>query len=106
LWQDYRDRGVQVLVIDVKESREDTETYVKRSKFTFPVLMDSDGSVAAQYAPSSVLPDLPRSDVVIASNLIIDADGIIRFMSLLDTTSFDAKLVALKARLDKMLAAD
>lgn len=106
MWQDYRDRGVQVLVIDVKESREDTEVYVERSKFTFPVLLDSDGSVAARYAPASVLPELPREDVVIASNLIIDADGIIRFMSLLDTTSFDARLVALKARLDEMLASE
>jgi peroxiredoxin len=94
---------VQVIVIDVKESREDTETYVKRSKFTFPVLLDSDGAVAASYAPASILPDLPRSDVVIASNLIIDSDGVIRFMSLLDTTSFDARLVALRKVLDELL---
>lgn len=91
-------------MIDVKESPEDTKRYVERSRFTFPVLLDADGSVAASYAPESVLPDLTRSDVVIASNLIIDADGVIRFMSLLDTTSFDAKLVALKAKLDELLA--
>ena len=104
LWQDYRDRGVQVLVIDVKESPEATAVFAERSKFTFPVLLDADGAVAAAYAPSNVLPDLPRSDVVVASNLIIDAEGVIRFMSLLDTTSFDAKLVQLKAKLDEMLA--
>lgn len=95
-----------MLVIDVKEGPEDTRKYVERSRFTFPVLLDADGSVAATYAPASVLPDLPRSDVVIASNLIIDSKGIIRFMSLLDTGSFDARLVALKAKLDEMIAAD
>jgi hypothetical protein len=31
-------------------------------------------------------------------------DGIIRFMSLLDTAAFDARLVALKATLDELLA--
>ncbi len=88
----------------MKESTEDTELYAKRSNFTFPVLLDSEGSVAAAYAPSSVLPDLLRSDVVVASNLIIDPKGVIRFMSLLDTTSFDAKLVALREKLEELIA--
>lgn len=104
MWKDYRDRDVQVLVIDVKETREEAARFAERSKFTFPVLLDADGAVAAAYAPREVLPELPRSDVVIASNLIIDGEGIIRFMSLLDTTAFDARLVALKATLDELLA--
>lgn len=91
-------------MIDVKESEEDTRKWADRAGFTFPVLLDSDGSVAARYAPAEVLPDLPRSDVPIASNLIIDRDGIIRFYTLLDTTSFDAKLVELEARLKELLA--
>lgn len=95
---------MQVLVIDVKETAEDAAKFATRSKFTFPVLLDRDGAVAAAYAPRDVLPDLPRSDVVIASNLVIDREGIIRFMSLLDTASFDARLVALKATLDEILA--
>ena len=105
MWQTYQDRGVQVLVIDVLETPEATRTYAERNGFTFPVLLDADGQVAASYAPPDVLPDLPRDQVPIASNLIIDAEGTIRFMSLLDTTAFDAKLVALTAKLDEMLAA-
>ncbi len=92
-----------MLVIDVKESVEDTTTYAKRSKFSFPILLD-DGTTAARYAPADVLPDLPRDEVVIASNLIIDEEGTIRFMSLLDTRTFDAKLVALKGVLDEILS--
>ena len=92
-----------MLVIDVMETPEATATYVERSGFTFPVLLDADGSVTETYAPEGVLPDLPRNQVPIASNLIIDEQGLIQFYSLLDTTSFDAKLVELTARLDELL---
>ena len=40
---------------------------------------------------------------MIASNLIIDREGKIRFFSLLDSAHFDAKLVGLRAQLDKLL---
>ena len=73
--------------------------------FTFPVLLDEDGSVAASYAPEGVLPDLPRDQVPIASNIIVDKDGKIQFYSLLDSRNFDAKLIALKERLNGLLAA-
>jgi peroxiredoxin len=78
---------------------------VKQMKFTFPVLLDSDGRVSAAYAPSGVQPDLARDQVPIASNLIIDRDGKVRFYSLLDSVHFDAKLLALTARLDQLLPA-
>jgi len=91
-------------VIDVLETAEATRTYAERWGFTFPVLLDSDGAVAASYAPADVLPDLPRDQVPIASNLIIDRSGRIAFYTLLDTTSFDAKLIALTAKLDELLA--
>jgi peroxiredoxin len=104
LSEEYADRGVQALIIDVEEDREVATVWTKRSGFTFPVLLDSDGSVATSYAPPGVLPDLPRSQVPIASNLIIDPEGRIQFYSLLDSVNFDARLVALRARLDELLA--
>lgn len=104
LWQKYRDRGVQVLVIDVKETPEDTAAYAKRSKFTFPVLLDRDGKVAASYAPPDAQPDLARDAVPVASNLVIDPEGKIRFYDLLDSANFDARLVKLTALIEKLLA--
>ena len=80
------------------------EAWAKRWKFTFPVLLDADGTATERYAPAGVLPDLPRNQVPIASNLIIDREGRIRFFSLLDSANFDARLVALRARLDELLA--
>ena len=92
-------------MIDVLETEEATRTYAERSGFSFPVLLDLDGSVSASYAPEGVLPDLPRDQVPIASNLIIDREGRIQFYTLLDSANFDARLVQLKAELDQLLAA-
>jgi hypothetical protein len=95
---------VQALIIDVMEPEETARAWAQRWKFTFPVLLDADGTVAESYAPAGALPDLPRSQVPIASNLIIDPDGRIRFYTLLDSVNFDARLVALRTRLDELLA--
>lgn len=72
--------------------------------FTIPVLLDTEGEVATRYAPPDAVPDLPRDQVPIGSNLIIDPEGNIAFNSLLDSMNFDAKLIALQARLDELLA--
>lgn len=104
LYNSYRDKGVQVLIIDVKENKDLVAQSFKRFNFSFPVLLDEDGKVAASYAPAGVLPDLARDEVVLASNLVIDREGKIRFYSLLNTTSFDAKLVMVRKKLDELLS--
>ena len=99
----YENRGVQTLAIDVMEAPPVLAGWVKKCKFTFPVLHDPDGKVTEAYAPVGVQPDLPRNQVPIASNLIIDREGKIQFFSLLDSANFDARLIALQARLDQLL---
>jgi peroxiredoxin len=103
LYKDYKDRGVQVFIIDVMEDKEAVERSFKRFNFSFPVLLDTDGKVSASYAPEKVQPDLARHEVPIASNLIIDKDGNIRFYSLLNTSAFDAKLSSLREKLGELL---
>src|SRR5437867_2294280 len=66
-------------------------------------LKSLDGKIATRYAPAGAQPDLPRDQVPIASNLVLDRSGKIRFFSLLDTANFDAKLLALTVRLDALL---
>ncbi len=97
---------MQVLIIDVMENADLVAGWAKKMKFEFPVLLDQDGVVTEEFAPTDVLADLPRNQVPIASNLIIDRSGAIRFFSLLDSAHFDAKLVALRARLDELLSAE
>jgi peroxiredoxin len=93
-----------VFVINVMESKTKASRWTKGLGFTCPVLLDIDGEVATRYAPPGVAPDLPRNQVPIASNLIIDQGGKIRFFSLLDSANFDARLRALTFSLDKLLA--
>jgi peroxiredoxin len=106
LGEEYEDRGVQALVIDVLEDRDRTAAWAKKVQWSIPVLLDLDGKVAEAYAPEGVLPDLPRNQIPIASNLIIDQEGKIQFYSLLDSRHFDAKLIALTARLDELLTSE
>lgn len=104
LYQEYADRNVKVLIIDVKEPRDLVNTKLKEKfNLTFPILLDADGEVAASFAPEDILPDLARDEVMLASNLIIDTKGEIQYMSLLDSKNFDAKLIDLRARLDELL---
>ncbi len=104
IYQDYKDKGVEVLIIDVKEPGDLVQrVLVDRFNLSFPVLLDSDGAVAASFAPTDVLPELARDEVMLASNLLIDPEGKIRFFSLLDTNNFDAKLIELKSKLDELL---
>ena len=104
LYKNYKDKNVAVLIIDVKESRElIKEKLQDKYNFTFPVLIDSDGAVAASYAPKDVLPELSRDEIMLASNLLVDPEGKIQFMSLLDTKNFDVQLIQLKSILDELL---
>lgn len=103
LYKNYRDKGVEVFIVDVKEDKGIVEKSFARLNFSFPVLLDEDGTVSTKYAPAGVQPDLARHEVPLASNLIIDKEGKIRFYSLLNTTAFDAKLTKLKEKLDSLL---
>ena len=105
LHETYGERGVSVLVIDVKEDREQVMAWAARHRWGFPVLLDADGTVTGAYAPE-VHPDLPRDEVPIASNLLIDREGRIQFYSLLDSRRFDAKLAGLERRLAALLEAE
>lgn len=107
LYQSYRDKNVEVIIIDVKEGRDLVKSKLEdKYQLSFPVLLDPDGEVAASFAPVEVLPDLDRDEIMLASNLLIDPEGKIQYMSLLDTKNFDVALKDLKAELDALLAAD
>ena len=102
---DYKDKKVKVLVIDVKEHADLVKARLRdRFNWSFPVLLDTEGKVAAAYAPEELLPDLARDEVMIASNMLIDPEGKIRFMSLLDSRNFDAQLINLKSKLNELLS--
>jgi len=104
IYKEYKDKNVEVLIIDVKEPKALVHEKIKKKfNLSFPVLLDTDGAVASSFAPVDVLPELARDEIMLASNLLIDPQGNIQFMSLLDTKNFDVKLIHLKKRLDELL---
>jgi peroxiredoxin len=105
LFKDYREKGVQVFIIDVKENKELVARLFSKFNFSFPVLLDETGAISTRYAPADVLPDLARDEVPLASNLIIDKNGKIQFYSLLNSADFDAKLIKVKQKLDELINA-
>jgi peroxiredoxin len=101
----YSGKNVKFIAVDVKEPETDYRAYLGRVAMPFPVLRDESGSVASSYAPPKALPAFKdRSQVVVTSNLVLDANGKIREFALLDTDAFDAEYVHVRAALDRLLA--
>ena len=105
LAKDYAEKNVKVLLVDVDEGEPEYKEYSSRMPLTLTMLRDEGGNVAKTYAPDHAqLAIEKRQFVVIPSNLVVDADGKIVFFTLLDSDHFDAELVALRKKLDGVLA--
>jgi peroxiredoxin len=66
-FQEMRAAGLVVLAVDIAEDRSTVEQYIKEEGFTFTVLLDSDGSVAARYGVTAV-----------PETVFVDRDGVVR----------------------------
>jgi len=104
--QEYGPRGVRAMIVDVSEQSDIVSGWVRKQKLTCPVLLDASGAVTTSYAPPpDFVPDLKREEVMIASFMVIDPEGRIRFLALNeDVANFDARLIKLRAALDTLLA--
>src|SRR5882672_10268897 len=105
LSQEYGKRGVKAFIVDVSEQPGIVSGWVAKQKLSCAVLLDATGAVTTSYAPPpDFVPDLKREEVMIASFMIIDPEGTIRFLKLNeDVASFDARLIHLRETLDGLL---
>jgi len=104
--EDYADRDVRVVLVDVKEAHEVWQAYVAEHVESERLVSteDTDGVVAAQYAPAQFQPSFEdRSQVVLAATVLIDPSGTIRLFLLADSRRFDPTLAAVRAELDRMM---
>lgn len=67
LYTEHKENDFVVLAVDVGESKETVEKYLKDQDYTFPVLLDKDGSISIKY----MVRGLPTS-------FMIDKEGNIR----------------------------
>lgn len=101
----YEDRGVRVIAVDLEESDEGYQRYLARADMPFPVLRDRLGESVVDYVPEGAQPAITdRWKVLVSAYLLVDADGVIRFFTLVDMASFDAELVHLRRAIDEVLA--
>ncbi|MBI2022812.1 TlpA family protein disulfide reductase [Candidatus Daviesbacteria bacterium] len=102
VWQKFKDQGIQVLAIDVLESKALAEKMQKRFKWTFPVLLDKDGKVTKKFAP--VKEGLSPEVAIINSHFILDKESRLRFYEYLNMERFDARARATIKKLNEILA--
>jgi peroxiredoxin len=68
VYEKYSDAGLTVLAVNAMEPHDQAEDYIAKQGFTFPVLLDSNGTVNQSYC----VPALPAT-------MFIDSEGIIRY---------------------------
>lgn len=105
LGESYAARGVQTLGVVVADTEDGYKKYLEREPMRFPVLRDARDEVALAYEPEKAQPSFKdRRKVVVAANVVIDSQGVIRYFGLLDTLHFDAEMSLVKKTVDELLA--
>ena len=85
----YEDRGVVFVTINVQEEPETVRSFLQQNEFDFIVALDRDGETAMQYRSSSIL-----------QTMLLDVDGIIRTVLISGGSDLEDKL---KEELDCLL---
>jgi peroxiredoxin len=102
---DYAGKNVKVIAIGIAEPEPDYRAYLAREPMGLPVLRDEGGAVALRFTPPGAQPQFKdRTKALVTSNLVLDAEGRIRFFTVLDTVHFDARLGHVRRAVDGLLA--
>jgi peroxiredoxin len=102
IWQRYRDAGLQVLSIQVKEGEALAASFAQHHGWTFPVLFDDDGAVSERFAPDKE--GLPPEVAVINAHFVLDAAGAVVYRDFLNMERFDARASHVRSVLDELFA--
>lgn len=101
IWQAYRERGLQVICVDVKEGAHVMAPFAEQVGWTFPVLLDDDGEISMRFAP--VKEGLPPEVAIINAHFILDATGAVVYRDFLNMERFDARATHVRAFLDELV---
>ena len=101
IWQRYRQQGLQVLAIQVKEGSALATSFAEHHGMTFPVLVDEDCSVSERFAPDKE--GLPPEVAIISAHFVVDADAVVVYRDFLNMERFDAKASHVRGFLDDFL---
>jgi len=85
IWQVYKDKGLFVFGVDRKEKKDEVLKFAKKTKVTYPLIMDEKGQIFEQYA---------NANAGVTRNVLIDKTGKIVFMTRLYDKDEFSQLVA------------
>jgi peroxiredoxin len=97
----FRARGLEVVVVDVKEPPEIARQLPDRFGWTMPFLIDAGGEVSEAFAPKKE--GLPPEVAVINAHFVLDSEREIRFVEYLNMERFDVHATAVADALEELI---
>ena len=104
IWQRYREQGLQVISIQVKEGAALAGAFAEHHGWTFPMLVDEDGEVSERFAP--LKEGLPPEVAIINAHFVLDSEGDVVYRDFLNMERFDAKAAHVRIFLDELLGTE
>lgn len=95
IWDQYRDKGVYVLGVDVKDLTGDAEAFHRTYGLTYPVVRDGEGSIEGPYGTTGV----PESFIIDPAGRVAAA-----LRGPLSTSGSSANVPGFLAALDQVIA--
>ena len=96
----FADRGLKLVVIDVKEPAAVAKALPERFGWTSPFLVDATGEVSERFAPQKE--GLAPEVAIINAHLLLDEQGIVRFAEYLNMERFDIRATTVAAAIDAL----
>jgi peroxiredoxin len=96
----FADRGLRLVVIDVKEPAAIARALPERFGWTSPFLIDTTGEVSERFAPQKE--GLAPEVAIINAHLLLDEQGIVRFAEYLNMERFDIRATTVAAAIEAL----
>jgi peroxiredoxin len=97
----FADRGLKLVVVDVKEPAALARSLPERFGWTAPFLVDETGEVSERFAPAKE--GLPPEVAIINAHLLLDEDRVVRFAEYLNMERFDVHATSVAASIEALV---
>lgn len=98
----FADRGLKLVVVDVKEPAAVARMLPERFGWTSPFLVDHSGELSERFAPPKE--GLPPEVAIINAHLLVDRDRVIRFAEYLNMERFDIHATSVAAAIEDLMS--
>lgn len=96
----FADRGLRLVIVDVKEPAAVAATLPDRFGWTSPFLVDESGELAERFAPRKE--GLAPEVAIINAHVVLDQDRRVRFAEYLNMERFDVHATSVAAAIERL----